>query len=144
MFSVFFDYLSPLNEAKIVDLTECNKPSKIFNQLRIAYNQGVKGIEYCTRLFILNPTEDEELFEYIHQNTELTKVVRWTNRNILVNLGKSSYKTLGVHLRIICSMLTRLKETNKISEDVYFKLHSNLTKNVLDLHYKISTEDLPF
>ena len=88
MFSVFFDYLKPLNEAKIVNLTEQSTPSEIFNQLRIAYNQGVKGIEDCTRLFVLNPEEDEELFEYIHDNYELMRVVRWANRNILLKLGK--------------------------------------------------------
>ena len=144
MFSVFFDYLKPLNEAKIVNLTEQDKLSTLFNQLRIAYNQGVKGLEECTRLFVLNPEQDEEMFEYIHSNYELMRVVRWTNRNILVKLGKISYKTLGVHLRIICSMLTKLKEHGDLREDVYYTLHSNLTKNVLDLHYKINTEDLPF
>lgn len=144
MFSVFFDYLKPLNEAKIVNLTEQSTPSEVFNQLRIAYNQGVKGIEDCTRLFVLNPEEDEELFEYIHDNYELMRVVRWANRNILLKLGKISYKTVGVHLRIICSMLTKLKESGKLRADKYYILHSNLTKNVLNLHYEISTEELPF
>lgn len=144
MFSVFFDYLTPLNEAKIVNLTEQSTPSEIFNQLRIAYNQGVKGIEDCTRLFVLNPEEDEELFECIHDNNELMTIVRWANRNILLKLGKISYKMLGVHLRIICSMLTKLKENGRLRADKYYILHSNLTKNVLDLHYEISTEELPF
>lgn len=144
MVNVFFNYLRPLIDANVITLTEQCKPSEVFSQLRIAYNQGVKGIEYCTRMFVSNPEEDEEVFEYIHQNYELMRVVRWANRNITANLATLSYKTLGVHLRIICSMLIKLKEQNKISDEMYFKLHSSLTKNALQAHYEISVESLPF
>ena len=144
MYHVFSNYLKPLLEAKVVELTEQSKPSEVLNQLRIAYNQGVFGIENCTRLFVPNPEEDDELFEYIHQNIELMKVVRWTNKNITLRINKISYKTLGVHLRIICSMLVKLKEHGEIRNDVFIALHSNLTKNALELHYEISVEELPF
>lgn len=144
LFNAFLNYLRPLIDAKVINLTEESKLSEVFNQLRIAYNQGVKGIEYCLRLFIPNPEDEDELFEYIYFNPELMRVVKWTNRNITVNLSTCSYKTLGVHLRIICSMLTKLKESGKIREDVYFKLHSSLTKNALEIQYLISTEGLPF
>lgn len=144
MFNVFSNYLEPLKEAKLIILEEHYKPSDVYNQLRIAYNQGVKGIEQCIRLFVPNPEEDEELAEYIHSNHELMRVVRWTNKNILLGLGVSSYKTIGVHLRIICSMLTKLKENNMIKEDIYYKLHSSLTHNALTADYEIRTEELPF
>lgn len=144
MFNVFSNYLTPLKEAKIVELTEENKPSEIFNQLRIAYNQGVKGIEYCTRFFLSNSEEDEELFEYIHQNHKLMDVVRWTNRNITTNLVTADYRSIHVYLRIACSMLVNLKETGKLREEMYFKLHSNLAQNVLNAISEVYTEDLPF
>ena len=144
MFNVFSNYLRPLVDAHVIELTEQSKLSEVFNQLRIAYNQGVKGIEYCIRLFVPNAEDEDELVEYIHQNKELMRVVRWTNKNITVNLSIMSYKTLGVNLRIICSMLAKLKDSKKISEDVYYILHSNLTKNALEIQYLISTEELPF
>lgn len=144
MHNVFSNYLQPLIEAKIVELTEQSKPSEVFDQLRIAYNQGVKGIEDCVRMFVPNAEDEDELFEYIHNNVELMRVVRWTNKNVTLRLTKISYKTVGVHLRIICSMLTKLKEHGELRDDVYFKIHSNLTENVLKAHYEISTEELPF
>lgn len=144
MFNVFSNYLNPLKEAKIVELTEHPKPSEVYNQLRIAYNQGVKGIENCIRLFVPFPERDEELAEYIQSNVELMRVVRWTNRNVLLNLGKSSYQTLGVHVRIVGSMMIKLKESGKLREDVFYDLHTQFTGNVLAAHYEVSTEDLPF
>ena len=144
MYNVFSKYLEPLVEAHIVNLTEESKPSEVFNQLRIAYNQGVKGIEYCIRLFVPNAEEEDELVEYIHQNVELMRVIRWANRNITVRLTKISYETLGVHLRILCSMLTKLKENGILRDDIYYILHSNLTKNALKAHFEISVEELPF
>lgn len=144
MFNVFSNYLEPLKEAKLIILEERCKPSDVYNQLRNAYNQGVTGIEYCVRLFVPNPEEDEELVEYIHSNRELMRIVRWTNRNILLKLGRINYDTIGVHLRIICSMLTKLKEHNNLPEEIYFKLHSSLTKNVSIAHQEVIYEELPF
>lgn len=144
MFNVFSNYLQPLSEANIVNLTGYPKPSEVYDQLRIAYNQGAKGIENCIRLFVPNPEEDEDLVEYIKSNVELMKVVRWANRNILLKMNKSSYKTIGVHVRIAESMMVMLKESGKLREDVYYTLHSNFTGNVLKAHYQVATEDLPF
>lgn len=144
MYNVFSNYLEPLKEAHIVNLDEQSKPSEVYNQLRIAYNQGVTGIERTIRLFVPNPEEDEELAEYIMSNNELMKVVRWANRNILLHLDKLEYKTLGVQIRIIGSMLFKMKEAGRLREDVYFAIHPILTGNVLKAHYQVSTEDLPF
>lgn len=144
MFEVISNYLQPLNEAGIVNLTEESKPSEVYDQLRLAYKQGITGIDNCVRLFVPNIEEDEELVEYIKSNKELMRVINWTNRNILLKLGKVQYKTMGVHLRIVGSMLLKLKDSGKIREDVYFYIHPILTGNVLKAHYQIATEDLPF
>lgn len=144
MVSVFSNYLRPLVDANVITLTGNEKPSEVFAQLRIAYNQGVKGIEYCTRLFCPNCEVDDEVFECIHNNAELMTVVRWTNRNITVRLHMISYKTLGVSLRIIDSMLIKLKTTGKLRERDYYELHRNLTTNASYLHGQITLEDLPF
>lgn len=144
MFNVFSNYLQPLKEANLIILEEPTKPSDVYTKLRIAYNQGVTGIERCIRLFVPNPEQDEELAEYVYSNHELMRVVKWTNRNILLKLGKSSYETIGVHLRIICSMLIKLKEHSVIPDDIYFKLHSNLTNSVLTAHWQLVNEELPF
>lgn len=145
MYNVFSKYLEPLKQAHIVVLTEQSKPSEVFNSLRKAYYYyGIKGIEDCIRLFVSNPEEEDELAEYIYFNEDLMKVVRWANRNITANITKITYTTLGVQLRIICSMLIKLKDSGKLKESVYFTIHSNLTKNVLKVYEEVTLEDLPF
>lgn len=143
MFNVFSNYLSPLIEAKLIILKE-QTMQELFDQLCIAYNQGIKGIEQCIRLFVPNPEQDEELAEYIYSNSELMRIIKWTNQHILVRISKTEQTTIGVHLRIICSMLVKLKERKLITEEKYSILHSNLTKNVWDIYFGIINEQLPF
>ena len=144
MFNVFSTYLRPLVDAKVIELTEQSKPSQVFNQLRNAYNQGVKGIDYCVRLFVPNAEEDDELFEYIYFNEALRPIIRRTNQHILLRIGVYSYPTLYVNMRIINSMLEKLVHKGQLKKEVFIQMTSSLVKNVNELCGEIATEDLPF
>lgn len=144
LFNVFSNYMQPLVAANIVKLTDKSKPSEVFNQLRIAYNQGVKGIEDCIRLFVPNPEEDEELFEYICFNENLRPIIRRANQHILLHIGVYSYPTLYVNMRIINSMMEKLVLKGKLKKDVFCTITSSLVKNVNELYAEVATEDLPF
>lgn len=144
MFSVFSDYLAPIYGANAFGLKPVEKPNKIYDQLRIAYNRGVTGIEYCTRLFVPNLVSGEELVDLIHSNIELTRIVRWVNRKILLCIGIQTYETIAVRLRIATCMLFKLVDSNKLKKDDATLLHLNLTHSVHLACYQVATEDLPF
>lgn len=144
MFNVFSEYLSPLLEAGRFNLKRPTKPSIVYENLRIAYNQGVKGIENCTRLFVTESDDENELAEYIFYNNALHPVVRWINKNILLEIGHASYVTIGVKIRIATSMMNCLVTSGELDKDIALLLHSNLTLNVNKAIGQINTEDLPF
>lgn len=144
MFNVFSTYLRPLVDAQMIELTEHSKPSEVFNQLRNAYNQGVKGIEECVRLFVPNAEEDDELFEYIYFNEALRPIIKRTNQHILLKIGVYSYPTLYVNMRIINSMMETLVMKKKLRKDVFIAITTSLVKNVNELCGEIATENLPF
>ena len=144
MFNVFSNYLQPLVEAHVIELTDQSKPSEVFNQLRNAYNQGVKGIENCTRLFVPNPEQDDELFEYIHNNESLRQIIKRTNERVLLKIGVYSYPTLYVNIKIINSMMEKVMLRGDLKKDIFIQMASSLSKNVNELCAEITTEDLPF
>lgn len=144
MYSVFSDYLKPLYEARIV--LEVSKPSEIYNQLRNAYNQGVTGILDCERMITLdkNREVDYDLIYTIWQNGELTKLMRWINKNIALGLGIDSYQTTGVKIRIATSMLNNLVQKNIISQNRANLIHDRLVFNVEAERLLLINEELPF
>lgn len=145
MFDVFSEYLRPLLEAKRFNLKEPTKPSIVYEDLRIAYNQGVKGIENCLRLLVGDIEKDEnELVERIYYNKAVHPVVRWINKNILLELDRASYCTIGVKLRIATSMMNCLVTSGELDKNIALLIHSNLTLNVNKALGQIWTEDLPF
>jgi len=144
MFNVFSNYLEPLVKANIIELTEQSKPSEVFNQLRIAYNQGVTGIEECIRLFVPNAEDEDDIVDYIMSNEALHPIIKRTNTRVLLNIGVLSPTTLYVNVRIINSMMEVLLRKGKLKKDVFILLSSNLMKNVQKLESEIAVEDLPF
>lgn len=146
MYSVFSNYLEPLIEANIVR-TKPTKPSEVYNQLRIAYNQGVKGILDNTVLLVSNSYEDEIEYDIIYetwQNNELLNIVHWINKNITLQLGIDDYRTIDVKLRIATGMIDKLVKTSKLNQKIALNIYSNFAFNVKNELSLINTEDLPF
>ena len=142
MISVFSNYLEPLREAGLICLTDDPKSSEIYNQMRIAYNQGVEGIIDTTRM-IAPISDDEDNYDVIDEvwsNKELQDWLRWVNKNITLQLGVANYKTLGVLLRNATSRLAKMDLPFRIN----CKIHYYLCNNVWNEHHNLINQDLPF
>lgn len=142
MISVFSNYLEPLREAGLICLTDNPKSSEIYNQMRIAYNQGVEGIIDTTRM-IAPISDDEDNYDIIDEvwsNEELQDWLRWVNKNITLQLGVANYKTLGVLLRNATSRLDKMDLPFKIG----CKIHYYLCNNTWNEHHNLINQDLPF
>ena len=142
MISVFSNYLEPLREAGLICLTDDPKSSEIYNQMRIAYNQGVEGIIDTTRM-IAPISDDEDNYDIIDEvwsNKELQDWLRWVNKNITLQLGIANYKTLGVLLRNATSRLDKMDLPFRIG----CKIHYYLCNNTWNEHNNLVNQDLPF
>ena len=142
MISVFSNYLEPLCEAGLICLKDDPKPSEIYDQLRIAYNQGSIGVENTTRM-IAPISDDEDNYDIIYEvwsNKELQDWLRWVNKNITLQLGIANYKTLGVLLRNATSRLDKMDLPFRTG----LKIHYYLCNNTWNEHHNLVNQDLPF
>jgi hypothetical protein len=141
MYNVFSDYLEPLG----VTICEETKPSEVYNQLRIAYNQGVEGILESTRL-VTSGREDEDykIINAVWSNKELHNIIRWINRKITLIMGIADYRTIDVRMRIAVNMMDKLVSSGDIDKRLNLIMFGNLISNVRQELGLINTEDLPF
>lgn len=139
MISIFLNYLDPLGVS-----TEDMKPSEVYNQLRIAYNQGVEGILLNTRMFCLESDKDDDILYEIWRNDSLKNIISWINKKITLSLGISDYRTIGVRMRIATGMLNKLVAEGNLSKDLCIRIHDNFVKTINGEIAAINTEDLPF
>ena len=141
MYNVFSDYLEPLG----VTICEETKPSEVYNQLRIAYNQGVEGILESTRL-VTSGREDEDykIINAVWSNKELHNIIRWINRKITLVMGIADYRTIDVRMRIAVNMMDKLVSSGDIDKRLNLIMFGNLISNVRQELGLINTEDLPF
>lgn len=141
MYNVFSDYLEPLG----VTICEETKPSEVYNQLRIAYNQGVEGILESTRL-VTSGREDEDykIINAVWSNKELHNIIRWINQKITLIMGIADYRTIDVRMRIAINMMDKLVSSGDIDKRLNLIMFGNLISNVRQELGLINTEDLPF
>lgn len=137
--SLFSNYLEPFREKGL--LPEVEKISSVYEQLRIAYNQGAEVLN-TTRM--IAPFEDDEdnydIVEETWRNKALLEWLQWVNRKITFCIGEESYQTLGVRLRIAQTKLDKVEVPEKIKMRIRFYLCNNLWDEVR----LIVNEDLPF
>lgn len=148
--SVFSNYLSPyINEGLLQDVDQ-TKPSNVYAQLSIAYNQGSVGVQNTTKLFVpyyegQDPDEfDEQLLYEIWSCKELQELIKWFNSKILPEFTNMSYQTIQVRERIFISKLNKLVDAGTISKETGIKLHLNLVDTIKEEHDALINEELPF
>lgn len=73
-------------------------------------------------------------------NPEVTKVLAWINKEIIINLGVMTEKTLYVKIRIATGMLDKCN----ILKDFKILFHDNMARNLQIEHTEIIMSDLPF
>ena len=149
MISVFSNFLSPYIDAGLLRDME-QKPSNIYEQLSIAYNQGSIGVQNTTRWFVpyyegQDPDDyDEQLLYDIWSNIHLQELVKWFNSKVIPEFATLSYQTINVRVRIFCSKLNRLVDDGLVSKETAIKMHLNLVNTIREEYNLLINEDLPF
>ena len=146
MFSVFSNFLQPLQEANLVALTDESKASEIYDWMRIAYNQGSPGILTTMRL-VCPSNDDEDDYDIAYelwQNKAFKKWLAWVNENITLAIGIQDYRRIGTCLHIADSMLMKAIDEGKIARKFYDPVHYYLCKNAWDEHRLVLNKGLPF
>ena len=75
-----------------------------------------------------------------HMFTETWDFNQWLLRNILCELGRANYLTIGVLLRIATSKLNKLD----LTKEEKLLIHTNMTRNIWNEFYRIENDALPF
>lgn len=75
-----------------------------------------------------------------HMCVEMWDFNQWIFGNILCELGRASYLTIGVLLRIATSKLNKLD----LTKEEKLLIHTNMTRNIWNEFYRIENEELPF
>ena len=148
--SVFSNYLSPYVEEGILQDVDQTKPSNVYAQLSIAYNQGSVGVMNATRWFVpyyeeQDPDDfDEQLLYDIWSNNHLQELIKWFNSKVIPEFTTMSYQTINVIIRIFCSKLNKLVDEGLVSKETAIKIHLNLVETIKEEHNALINEDLPF
>lgn len=148
--SVYSNYLSPYIESGLLRDVDQTKPSEVYSQLSIAYNQGSVGVQNSTRWFVpyydgQDPDDfDEQLLYDIWSNKHLQELIRWFNSKIIPEFTQMSYQTINVRIRIFCSKLNKLVENGYVSKEIAIKIHLNLVDTLKEEYTAFINEDLPF
>jgi len=141
MQSVFTNYLSPYYDKGLLPEVDQSKPREIYAQLRIAYNQGSVGVANTTRMIApFTDSEDDDVIHELWRNKEFQQWLQWVNKKLTLQIGKVSYQTLGVRLRIAINMLDKLDLPWRVA----MKVHYYLCNNTWNEHSLVINEDLPF
>lgn len=126
------------------------KPSEIYEQLSIAYNQGSIGVINTTRLFVPYYEKqdldeyDEQLLYDIWSNNHLKELIKWFNSKVIPEFTTLSYQTINVRVRIFCSKLNRLVNDGLVCKETAIKMHLNLVDTIQEEHTALINEELPF
>ena len=148
--SVFSNYLSPYIEAGILQDVDQTKPSNVYAQLSIAYNQGSVGVQNTTRLFVPHydgqdlDEYDEQLLYTIWSNKHLQDLIHWFNSKVIPEFTDISYQTINVRVRIFVSKLNKLVNDGLVDKETAIRLHLNLVDTIKEEYIALVNEDLPF
>ena len=147
--SVYSNYLRPYIEAGILQDVDQTKPSEVYAQLSIAYNQGSPGVQNCTRWYVPYYEQDSDNFDYdllyyIWSNKDLFDLIRWLNEKLIPEFATMSYQTIAVRTRIFTSKLNKLVDNNIVDKEMAIRIHLNLVETLEKEKYLIVNEELPF
>lgn len=148
--SVFSNYLDPYVETGILQDVDQTKPSNVYAQLSIAYNQGSVGVQNTTRLFVPHydgqdlDEFDEQLLYAIWSNKHLQELIKWFNSKVIPAFTEISYQTINVRIRIFVSKLNKLVNEGLVDKETAIRLHLNLVDTIREEHNALINEELPF
>lgn len=146
MYSVFSQFI--VNEWKRTFRSLKDVPTEItlFNMIDDMYKlYDLKNKPDCIHVFggilwcnVITTLDDiaEEASKELWINSELRKILRWIELNIVAEMSKIKTRTtLNVKIRIAVDMLNKLKDEGKITKDLNLFYFHNVVTNSLDLWY---------
>ena len=114
------------------------------NSLRDRYTLLLSLVKQHSHLVTINLNETfgpyPPTFITNHMFAEMWDFNQWILGNILCELGRASYLTIGVLLRIATSKLNKLD----LTKEEKLLIHTNMTRNIWNEFYRIENEELPF
>ena len=114
------------------------------NSLRDRYELLLPFVKQHSHLVAINRYETfgpyPPTFITNHVFAEMWDFNQWILGNILCELGRASYLTIGVLLRIATSKLNKLD----LTKEEKLLIHTNMTRNIWNEFYRIENEELPF
>ena len=114
------------------------------NSLRDRYELLLSFVKQHSHLVTINRYETfgpyPPTFITNHMFAEMWDFNQWILGNILCELGRASYLTIGVLLRIATSKLNKLD----LTKEEKLLIHTNMTRNIWNEFYRIENEELPF
>lgn len=114
------------------------------NSLRNRYELLLPFVKKRSHLVAINRYETfgpyPPTFITNHMFAEMWDFNQWILGNILCELGRASYLTIGVLLRIATSKLNKLD----LTKEEKLLIHTNMTRNIWNEFYRIENEELPF
>nr|DAW50103.1 MAG TPA: hypothetical protein [Caudoviricetes sp.] len=114
------------------------------NSLRDRYTLLLSYVKQHSHLVTINRNETfgpyPPTFITNHMYVEMFDFNQWILGNILCELGRASYLTIGVLLRIATSKLNKLD----LTKEEKLLIHTNMTRNIWNEFYRIENEELPF
>lgn len=114
------------------------------NSLRNRYELLLSFVKKHSHLVAINRYETfgpyPPTFITNHMFAEMWDFNQWILENILCELGRASYLTIGVLLRIATSKLNKLD----LTKEEKLLIHTNMTRNIWNEFYRIENEELPF
>lgn len=152
MISVFSNFLDPYVEAGLLRDVDQTRIRELYEELRIAYNQGADGIRNTTRLFVPYYKQDASDFDYdlyykLRSNEELFNLVKWFNDKFIPEFPNMKRATIRVRVRIFKSKLENLIKEGIVDNETAAKIYVNLVdslENEENCHFQNETDDLPF
>lgn len=100
------------------------------------YYAGIDQSSLC-----IHPMTSTSILISSNWDKKVIDWLRWVNRNICLNMGLDSEKTIMVKLRIATGMLNNIESLTDLEK---IQIHSNLTDNVHRELVFIRCDGLPF
>ena len=152
MISVFSNFIDPFINAGLLRDVDQTKISALYEELRIAYNQGAEGIRNTTRLFVpyyeQDPDKfDDDLYYKLRSNEQLLDLVKWFNSKFIPEFPNMKRATIRVRVKIFRSKLQKLIHEGIVSTDIAVKLYLNLVESLENeerCYFQNEVDDLPF
>jgi hypothetical protein len=152
MISVFSNLIDPLIEAGLLRDVDQTKISALYEELRIAYNQGADGIRSTTRLFVPYYEQDasdfdDDLYYKLRSNERLFDLVKWFNEKFIPEFPHMKQTTVHVRVKIFRSKLENLMDEGIVDKDTAVKIYLNLVDSLQNEErcmFQEQADDLPF